>query len=1387
MIKKLSYSILFLFFLQAVMAVGKDELLPTSFRHFTITEGLSQNVGSVIMQDRRGFIWMGTLEGLSRYDGKNFRTYRHDSFDPTSINSGEIKDIVQDREGNLWVATSKGLSRYRYQTDDFYNYFAENDSAGTLPDDRVNCLFVDKAGILWVGTQQGFCYFDTFSQSFINPLNKIHQATQWKDKRILSIHKTRENVLWVGTETGLLRVVLDGNVIQSFEEFKQPNAFFPAKITDIVSKGDSLYIGSNRGLLIYDDESKNFTSFSSSENREGSLSNNSIRDLFLSNLGHLYIATDHGLNLKLPGEDYFHKLFVSQQNKNSIISNSIRSVYVDSFGVLWIGTIGGVNKANNGQKKFHHLNLAEEKRENSFNTQNPTWDIVRTGEGTFWVGTSKKGLLRFKDGIRKGEFKEIKTFNTPKGTVEVTSVFSLEKDSNIIWVSSDKGLIHFNTTKNEAVLYDKYANDLYNSNPPLIISMALDGWGTLWLGTMDGLLYLPKDESLIRHMTHESTTSLCLRHKRIQTLFISDSNQFFIGTRDGLARMNLDELYNSNLLAEERVNRCMEYINYYLTDQLPLAIYEDDDGFWIGTVEGLYRYHSNIDSMERIDELAKEEHQIINSILLDEHGDLWFSGNYGIKRYHPVNRTLKVYDQSDGLQEIEYNANSMKKDEDGYLYFGGLKGITWFHPDSIHDNAIPPPVEITNFYLFNEEVDQGEQLTGSETVFPNSILETDKIKLKYNQNFIGFSFAALHYVNSSKNQFACRLEGLEDSLRYLGNRDYVFYTNLDPGTYHFHVYAANCDGIWNWEGDTITIIITPPFWQTWWFYGITSIAVLLALFVFIFLRERNLKHDKFRLEREVKMRTYEILSTKEELEESKSFVESIISNASAGIAVVDEKGIFTLVNNALCKMFNYQQDALTGMNYREITKDHVSDITEDLQKEIEENNTAYYEREFVRKDGTTFPAAIAVSMMESEEVGRAFTMLINDISERITAEEELQKYRNHLEQLVEERTKELKKEKERAQKADKMKSAFLANISHEVRTPLNAIVGFSQLLQTPDLENKQRLNFTNLIVQNSDALLQQFNDIIDLASLETGEVILQKEDVVLKEILLELFNKYEEFNNKSKKNINFVLNYDGLDKLGVLKTDKRRLYQILDNYLDNAFKFTEQGSVELACIIEEAKGCVLFKISDTGIGIAKDKLEMVFSQFSKVEDDDSKLFRGAGLGLALTKKIANLMHGTVWVESEPGKGSNFYLKLPFLFEKENTEIATSNKPNNMEANDKKTVLVAEDEENNFLFLEEVLHRMNMDVIWAKDGKEAIAIAVDKKPDLILMDIKMPIMNGYDAASTIKEMFPDIPIIAQTAYAMPDERTQILKAGCDDYLAKPIQVHDIMEKVKKHIS
>jgi signal transduction histidine kinase len=405
-----------------------------------------------------------------------------------------------------------------------------------------------------------------------------------------------------------------------------------------------------------------------------------------------------------------------------------------------------------------------------------------------------------------------------------------------------------------------------------------------------------------------------------------------------------------------------------------------------------------------------------------------------------------------------------------------------------------------------------------------------------------------------------------------------------------------------------------------------------------------------------------------------------------------------------------------------------------------------------------------------EEIGLAISFALD------TIEAEKQRNKSSMELII---------AKEKAEENDRLKTAFLHNISHEIRTPINAIIGFSGLLNKTVMKPEEQRNYLDIIVRSSHQLLSIITNIVNIATVESGQEKVVEKDINLNSMLRQLCDQFTL--NAKRQNISLNLEKVIPDNEASITTDETKLKEILDNLMGNALKFTERGSIDFGY---EIKGeFVEFHIKDTGVGIPPDKQVEIFKRFYQIDVNDESKFRGFGLGLSISKAYVELLGGQIWLTSTPGKGSEFFFTIPYkkavfkgLKENQNTPVVTD------VSEFLGTLLIVEDEDLNFMLLEKFFSGIYIKIIRVRNGLEAVnACKSNPQIDIVLMDLKMPVMNGYESTKKIKETCPGLPIIVQTAYVNDTDKNKVLECGCSEVISKPIDLELLLSKIRLHLN
>lgn len=826
------------------------------FNHYTVEDGLSQNSIYAILQDHHGFMWFGTRTGgLNRFNGYSFTNYKVNTNDSLSISSNEILALHEDQYGMIWIGTRNGsVSRYDENSNHFFNYHEVSTDSCSISSKTVSCIFEDTRGTLWFGTNHGLCEYNRKKDNFI-------RHTKQKSLRginIKAIVQAGENLLWIGSKNGIfLYNVQSQKILKHYKhDENNPKSLSETHIMALAMDAQSrLWAGTYKsGLNRLDDIEKGvFTHFVNDSNNKNSLSNDIIRTLHFDKNNVLWVGTRTALEKLLPSQQNSEKpVFIHYQkeenNPYSINQNSIFSFYEAMDGNIWFGSyLGGVNQFYNGQKKFHEITPYT--LGSSRLGDDAISSFAETEEGT-WIGTEGGGLHLFNP--KTGDYK-IFTINTSEskvfGSNHIKALFV--DHSGDLWVGTVKGLY----------LYDrKLGKFLVCSKDSYVFSITEGLPGEMWIGTVLGLFKIYKSNFKLIDCKPSDKNSKGIDAKNIQKVYKDSKGRIWIASKSGLYKYNRkDNSYDSFFHSTTD--------HHSLSHSYCTSINEDAEGnIWIGTLDGLNRLNEKNMQFEHFGEVEGLPDNVVNNILFDDADNLWITTNKGLSKIEKNgflnekteitsnSKKIQNYDIKDGLVNTEFRQNSSFKNSEGIFFFGGSGGYNFFHPDSVIDNPHIPKIALTGFKLFNKEISPNSE----QAPISKPIWLTKSITLNYKQSVISFEFAAFNYTSPSKNQYAYLLEGYDKEWNYIGNKHEATYTSLPAGDYIFRVKASNNDGLWNTQGISLEIKVTPPYWETWWF-RILIIGTLFSLIALFYSKQiRDERKLNRLLETKVSERTSEL-------------------------------------------------------------------------------------------------------------------------------------------------------------------------------------------------------------------------------------------------------------------------------------------------------------------------------------------------------------------------------------------------------------------------------------------------------------------------------------------------------------------------------------------------
>jgi len=817
-----------------------------SFNYITPDMGLSSSAITSILQDHKGFIWIGTFDGLNRYDGNKFVTYKSNSFDSASLAHNNVWCILEDHQYNLLIGTSGGLCLYDWSTDKFINYMSSTSSPIRGFGPTVRNIQEDSAGNLWLATDNGLIYFNRKENSAIQFKNEPGNPESLSNNNVEHVLVDSRGDVWVATWNGInLYTPETGNFKHYIYNTELVNTLLNISFYHIVEDHTgNLWFGAyGHGLYrlnMEDIESGKFVHYKHDPANIKSLSGNRILSLYTDDQNNLWIGTENeGLNLYNRENETFWHYHSDIHSLNSLNHESINSIYKDKSGNFWIGTFaGGINFSKKNSDAI--INYRQIPGFPNSLSHNSVTSFLEDHAGRIWVGTDGGGLNLFD--IKTGHFI---TYNTKNSTLNSNAVLSIIEDSdNQIWLGTWAGGL--NLFDKKTMSFSSFTTNNSEIPDDNIFSVAEGKQGQIWMGSFQsGLILFDKRTGKFTQYTIENsnlTSNMTIDIKRI-----SDT-KLLIGTNYGL------NVYNSEDNKFIPYTHIQDDMNSLSNNSINTILVENDSIAWIGTIFGLNRFNINNGSFTCYYEEDGLPDDAIKSMAFDLSGQLWISTNKGVVKFNPLQGKIKHLTKEDGLQGNEFNKNSALRTNSGAILFGGVKGFNIIYPDKIIENLNIPNIVITDFRIFNKPVETGVE--GSP--LKKHISEIKELVLSYKQSVITFDFAAMDFTIPEKNHYAYMMEGFDKEWNFIGTNHTATYTNLNPGTYTFKVKGSNNDGIWNEKGTSIKIIILPPWWKTMAFKIFVGIIIIISSLGFYFYRINSLKKQKIFLEKVVKERTMEI-------------------------------------------------------------------------------------------------------------------------------------------------------------------------------------------------------------------------------------------------------------------------------------------------------------------------------------------------------------------------------------------------------------------------------------------------------------------------------------------------------------------------------------------------
>jgi len=1476
----MKHYLLLLLFIYSLKAFSQPE--NPIFEHLNIESGLSNNYIKCLHQDKLGFIWIGTIDGLNRYDGYSFKIFRNQSNDTSSIDQDLIKGFAQDKAGNIYVITDQCINKYLINTGIFVRYPINRINKNKSNIGNLESCFMDENDNLWLGTDLSGVFKFNIATYAIQELSIIKTLG-----RITHIFIDKQNNLWYRSSDnkGVYQFDLKKNKLTHHYKKRIQNIEFVLGSCNWVfhDKFNDYILAS-----FYPNKVFNFTTNQVNyliHQNDTLITGTQIQD-FAGNYWHTLVTTKDGLLFENVS-NHQTKLYTNEiGNPHSLSTTAgLNSLFIDATGCLWIGSENaGLNKLNTLSKKFTNYQQFNQNSE-TFNNINVN-EITCDKEGNLWIGTSTCGIINF-DPNHPDSYK-IYSKNNDKSQNLTGNVFlTMVSDRNDnVWMGGNGAVNYYNK---KTKTFNRYRPD---SNPALnswiAWSLFEDSRGFIWVGLYGGLAKYDQNKNTFTHFMGAQTPCLsgmfnCIREDNEGNLWFASSGGLIYSEKG-------TDKFTNIPLTDDNIYICVK------------SLFIDDQNIWLCTEQkGLIKMDIK---NKKILKIYKEKDGLPNNnicgILKDQKGNLWVSTFRGLSKFNFTNETFRNYDINDGLQSNQFNYNSCYKMPNGEMYFGSINGFIRFHPDSITDNAYLPKVVLTDLKIFNKSVLVGDTIN-SKVILKQSIETTKELILSYKETVFSLEFSALHYSAPKKNQFAYIMEGLETVWNKTDySRRYVSYSNLDPGTYKFRVKATNNDGIWCKPEDEVflKITVTPPFWKTWWFRLSLIIIIGLSILSYYKYKTYEIKRKNEELERKVVERTNEVMQQKEELQQQaeeleatneeliaqsdalreandelisskdeivkskdeieKSFkISQVISEFGQRVtSTFDLESINEIVYGYICSimpidafgigLYNAPKNEIEYIGFIEEgqkiesftkslnTKNSLSAWCFNNQKVVFINDIFtefnHYIPSLPNKQTYKQPLSLIHLPLSTNE-RKLGIIVVNSFMKNTYTNNNLV----HLQSLASyitialdnaEAYKTVNAQKEKLLELDNFKEAMTGMIVHDLKNPLNAIIGLSSM--NPEDEMMQMVNSAG------NQMLNLVLNILDVQKFENTSVKLNLSVASLYQLAEEACNQVSLLIKQKRQSL-----LNNISPQTIVRTDNEIIVRVFVNMLTNAIKYTlNEGKIKIDQIaiinnlsdISESEHfppalktkpdihipCCLICVSDNGQGIPSDKLHLVFEKFGQVEAKKSGGVRSTGLGMTFCKMVVEAHGGYIWITSEVGKGTNFYFTLPFF--KSDQSIQVSNSTNliliekkscnplydafhikedgscyHLKVNEdykgshELKILVADDDKYSIDVIKNCLSA------WGKtfllfavvNGKDAIEVAQLIIPDIIMLDWEMPELDGLSALKEIKTIpgLEKIPIAMVTSRSGNSHIQSAFEAGASEYIKKPIDKTEALFRIQ----